>query len=55
MHSRLDAGDRQRLRKALARVRRARPFRRLQAVLWVAEGRSVSEVARLARASRVSI
>jgi len=55
MHSRLDAGDRQRLRKALARVRRARPFRRLQALLWVAEGRSVSEVARLARASRVSI
>jgi transposase len=51
----LSAGDRQRLRKALTRVRRARPFRRLQALLWLAEGRSVSEGARLARASRVSI
>jgi hypothetical protein len=49
MHSGFNTGDRQRLRKALARVRRARPFRRLQALLWLAEGRSISEVARLAR------
>ena len=55
MHAGFSSGDRQRLRKALARVRRARPFRRLQALLWLAEGRSVSEVARLARASRGSI
>jgi transposase len=55
MHSGFSAGDRQRLPKALACVRRARPFRRLQALLWLAEGRSISEVARLARASRVSL
>jgi transposase len=55
MHSGFSTGDRQRLRKALTRVRRARPFRRLQALLWLAEGRSISEVARLARASRVSV
>jgi transposase len=55
MHAGFSSGDRQRLRKALTRVRRARPFRRLQALLWLAEGRSISEVARLARASRVSI
>jgi hypothetical protein len=55
MHAGFSSGDRQRLRKALTRVRRARPFRRLQALLWLAEGRSISEVARLARASRGSI
>jgi transposase len=55
MQAGFNSGDRQRLRKALSRVRRARPFRRLQALLWLAEGRSISEVARLARASRVSI
>jgi transposase len=55
MHSDFSPGDRQRLRKALTRVGRARPFRRLQALLWRAEGRSISEVARLARASRVSV
>jgi transposase len=55
MHSGFSPGDRQRLRKALTRVGRARPFRRLQALLWLAEGRSISEVARLARASRVSV
>jgi transposase len=55
MHAGFSSGDRQRLRKALTRVRRARPFRRLQALLWLAEGHSISEVARLARASRGSI
>jgi transposase len=55
MHAGFSSGDRQRLRKALTRVRRARPFRRLQALLWLAEGRSISEVARLARVSRGSI
>lgn len=55
MQAGFNSGDRQRLRKALSRVRRVRPFRRLQALLWLAEGRSICEVARLARASRVSI
>jgi transposase len=55
MASRFNAGDRRRLRQALVRAKGARRFRRLQTVLWVAEGRSVTEVARLARASRVSV
>jgi transposase len=55
MQAGFSSGDRQRLRKALTRVRGARPFRRIQALLWLAEGRSISEVARLARASRGSI
>ena len=55
MRPQFNVGDRQRLRRALTRVHRARAFRRVQAVLWAAEGRSISEVARLARASRVSV
>ena len=55
MHSRFNSGDRRRLKQALGRARAARHFRRLQAVLWVAEGRSVSEVARLTRVSRASV
>ena len=55
MQAGFSSGDRQRLRKALTRVRGARPFRRIQALLWLAEGRSISEVARLARSSRGSI
>jgi transposase len=49
------AGDRRRLRQALRRRGDVRRFRRLQAVLWIAEGRSVTEVARLARVSRASV
>src|SRR5690242_1911627 len=49
------AGDRRRLRQALGRSGNVRRFRRLQAVLWRAEGRSAAEVARLARVSRSSV
>jgi transposase len=55
MHPQFHASDRRRLKQALSRVRAARQFRRLQAVLWVAEGRSVSEAARLSRVSRASV
>src|SRR5918912_264287 len=55
MHPHFNSGDRRRLKQALGRARAARQFRRLQAVLWVAESRSVSEVARLARVSRASV
>ena len=44
--------DRRRLVAALRRVRDARHCRRLQAVLLVAEGRQVGEVAALLKASR---
>jgi transposase len=47
--------DRKRLTKALARAREARFFRRLQAVLFVAEGVSVSEAARRARVDRSTL
>ena len=55
MHPRFNAGDRRRLKQALNRTRAARHFRRLQAVLWVAEGRSISETARLSHVSRASV
>src|SRR5690242_11746443 len=54
MDPRFNSGDRRRLKEALGRARAGRQFRRLQAVLWVAEGRSVSETARLTRVSRAS-
>lgn len=44
--------DRRRLAAAMRRVRDARHCRRLQAVLLVAEGQQVSEVAALLKASR---
>lgn len=47
--------DRKRLTKALAHARESRFFRRLQAVLFVAEGVSVSEAARRARAHRSTL
>jgi transposase len=49
------AGDRRRLRQALGRPGNVRRFRRLEAVLWRAAGRSATEVARLARVSRSSL
>jgi transposase len=55
MHPRFNAADQRRLKQALSRTRAARQFRRLQGVLWVAEGRSVSEAARLSRVSRASV
>ena len=47
--------DRRRLTKALAHAREARFFRRLQAVLFVAEGVPVSEAARRARVDRSTL
>lgn len=47
--------DRRRLTKALAHAHEARFFRRLQAVLFVAEGVSVSEAARRARVDRSTL
>ena len=47
--------DRRRLAKSLVGVREARLFRRLQAVLFVAEGVSVSEAARRVRVDRSAV
>src|SRR4051812_2448927 len=47
--------DAPRLKKALRGATDARDFRRLQAVLLVAQGRPVAEVARIACASRRSV
>ncbi|MHA3775431.1 helix-turn-helix domain-containing protein [Verrucomicrobiota bacterium sgz303538] len=50
-----EAGDRRRLRAAVSQAKEVRAYKRAQAVLWVAEGRSVSEAAQLARSSRRSV
>ena len=47
--------DRRRLAQALAATRLAREYRRLEAVLFVAEGRSLSESARRVRVARSSV
>jgi transposase len=47
--------DRQRLACALARARQARLYRRLEALLLVAEGHSISAAARRVRVSRLSV
>lgn len=52
---RFTLADRRRLRRALDAAREARVYRRLQALLWVAEGHSVSEAARRVRAARLSV
>ena len=44
-----------RLKRALSAAREARVYRRLEAVLWVAEGRTVSEAARRVHAPRLSV
>ena len=49
------ARDRQRLAHTMKEARDARLFRRLQAVLRVAEGRGVTEAARLAGVDRASV
>jgi transposase len=49
------ARDRQRLAHTMKEARDARLFRRLQAVLRVAEGRGVTEAARLAGVDRTSV
>jgi transposase len=43
----LNSNDRRRLKKALCGVTDARDFRRLQAILLVAQGRSIAEVAQI--------
>lgn len=50
-----EAGDRRRLKAVVSRAKEVRAYRRAQAVLWVAEGHSVAEVAQLARSSRRSV
>jgi transposase len=47
--------DRRRLERALAAARKACEYRRLQATLLVAEGRSISEAARRVRVARLSV
>jgi transposase len=51
----LDQADRKRLSAALATARDARVYRRLEALLLVAEGHSVAEAARRCRVNRSSV
>jgi transposase len=51
----LDEADRERLAAALAGAREARVYRRLEALLLVAEGHSVAEAARRCRVDRSSV
>ena len=53
--ARLGAQDRRRLAAALAAARQARTYRRLEALLLVAEGHSVAEAARRCRVDRSSV
>jgi transposase len=47
--------DRRRLMRAIPAAREARLYRRIEAVLLVAEGQPISEVARRVRATRLSV
>src|SRR3954454_16982054 len=47
--------DRRRLERALLMAREARLYRRIEAVLLVAEGQPISEAARRVRATRFSV
>src|SRR5690349_24708898 len=47
--------DRRRLERGLSVAREARLYRRIEAVLLVAEGQTVSEAARRVRATRLSV
>jgi len=51
----LDEADRKRLAAALSTAREARVYRRLEALLLVAEGYSVAEAARRCRVNRSSV
>src|SRR5829696_8395193 len=51
----LDEADRKRLAAALAGARAARVYRRLEALLLVAEGHCVAEAARRCRVDRSSV
>ena len=52
---RFSPADRRRLEHALSVAREARLYRRIEAVLLVAEGQPISEAARLVRATRFSV
>jgi transposase len=52
---RFSLADRRRLERALLTAREARVYRRIEAVLLVAEGQTVSEAARRVRAPRLSV
>ena len=51
----LDGRDRERLRQALSTAALARVYRRLEALLLIAEGHSLSEAARRVRGNRSSV
>jgi transposase len=53
--TRLGSADRRRLAMALAAAREARVYRRLEALLLVAEGHAVAEAARRCRVDRSSV
>lgn len=53
--SQFTAADRRRLAEALAKARAARLYRRLEAVLFLAEGLALSEAARRVRAARTTV
>ena len=52
---RFSPADRRRLERALSATREARLYRRIEAVLLVAEGQPISEAARRVRAPRLSV
>src|SRR5215218_9543496 len=52
---RFSSTDRRRLERALSVAREARLYRRIEAVLLVAEGQPISEAARRMRATRLSV
>lgn len=47
--------DRRRLQHALAKAKLARDYRRIEAVLWIAEGQPIGEVAQRAHVDRSSV
>jgi transposase len=53
--ARFGPADRRRLERGLSAAREARVWRRIEAVLCVAEGRTLSEAARRVRAPRLSV
>ena len=55
LDARFGSVDRRRLEHALSAAREARVYRRIEAVLYVAEGHAISEAARPVRAPRLSM
>ncbi len=52
--SRWPWADRQRLQRALSHTQSVRDYRRLEVILWIAQGQSVAEAAQQARVDRSS-